>query len=96
LVGAADASLADKLPLHYTNKALGDESLRHQGATVVFDFGEWSSAVASRKKDDSTISFVAIDPGGDGLEFVVGERVSLRKSILSQRITGRCYRKTRK
>ena len=27
-----------------------------------FDFGEWKSAVASRKNDDGTISFITIDP----------------------------------
>jgi CubicO group peptidase (beta-lactamase class C family) len=82
LVVPADASLADKLALHYTNKALGDLLLRHQGATVVFDFGEWRSTVASRKNDDGTISFITIDPGVDGLEFVVGERESRRTLII--------------
>ena len=32
------------------------------------------SAVASRKNDDGTISFVTIDPTVDGFTFVVGER----------------------
>ena len=30
--------------------------------------------VASRKNDDITTSFITIDPGADGFEFVVGER----------------------
>jgi len=39
---------------------------------IVFDFGEWKSAVASRKNDDGTISFITVDPTIDGFEFVVG------------------------
>ena len=35
--------------------------------TTTFDFGEFSSAVASRK-NDGTISFLTIDPGLDGFE----------------------------
>jgi CubicO group peptidase (beta-lactamase class C family) len=82
LVVPADALLADKLALHYTSKALGDLLLRHQGATVIFDLGEWRSTVASRKNDDGTVSFITIDPGVDGLEFVVGEREGRRALII--------------
>ena len=45
-----------------------------QKAATVFEFGEWKSAVASRKNDDGTISFITIDPSVVGFEFVVGER----------------------
>jgi hypothetical protein len=40
---------------------------------TVFDFGEWKSAVASRKNDDGSISFITIDPSVGGFEFVVGD-----------------------
>ena len=39
---------------------------------MVFDFGAFKSHVASRKNDDGTISFVTVDPGDAGFEFVLG------------------------
>jgi hypothetical protein len=45
-----------------------------EGPTTVFDVGEWKSAVASRKNDDGTLSFVTIDPTLSGSEFVVGDK----------------------
>lgn len=44
------------------------------GGATVFDFGEWKSAVASRKNDDGTISMVTIDPTNAGFEFVIGDK----------------------
>ena len=48
---------------------------------TIFDFGEWKSAVASRKNDDGTLSFRTIDPGAGGFGFVVaGNTLVLRDS----------------
>ena len=52
---------------------LGRFGVRTDGA-VVFDFGPWHSAVASRRNDDGTTSFISIDPTVDGFDFVVGAR----------------------
>jgi hypothetical protein len=41
---------------------------------TTFQFDGFKSKVASRKNDDGTISFITIDPGSIGFEFVVGER----------------------
>ena len=38
--------------------------------------------MASRKNDDGTTSFITIDPGTDGFEFVVGERAGKRILII--------------
>jgi hypothetical protein len=38
--------------------------------------------VASRKNDDGTTSFITIDPGTDGFEFVVGERAGKRVLVI--------------
>jgi hypothetical protein len=38
----------------------------------VFDFGEWTSDMASRTNPDGTVSFITIAPGALGFEFVVG------------------------
>jgi CubicO group peptidase (beta-lactamase class C family) len=55
----------------YVNDALGEIRVRREGEATVFDFGEWSSEVASRRNPDGTISFLTIAPGALGFEFVV-------------------------
>ena len=70
------------LAKHYSSKELGDlDVITHDGATI-FDLGEWKSTVASRKNDDGTTSFITIDPGTDGFEFVVSERGGKRVLII--------------
>lgn len=62
------------LAKHYSSKELGDLVVRADGGVTTFDLGEWKSTVASRKNDDGSISFITIDPGTEGFEFVVGDR----------------------
>jgi hypothetical protein len=69
----ADAGEAGKLAARYANPAVGEIVVSRKGTATIFDFGEWSSEVASRKNPDGTISFITIVPGFIGLEFVVGE-----------------------
>ena len=64
----------DGLAKKYSSKELGDLSVTTENGATIFDLGEWHSSVASRKNDDGTTSFITIDPGTDGFEFVVGER----------------------
>ena len=71
--GAGRPGEAGKLAARYANPALGEIAVSRKGAATIFDFGEWSSEVASRKNPDGTISFVTIVPGFIGLEFVVGD-----------------------
>jgi CubicO group peptidase (beta-lactamase class C family) len=70
----ADAAEAGKLARTYAHPAVGEIAVRKKGAATVFDFGEWSSEVASRRNPDGTISFITIVPGFSGLEFVVGDK----------------------
>jgi CubicO group peptidase (beta-lactamase class C family) len=70
----ADAAEAGKLAGRYANNALGQIVVTRKGAATVFDFGEWSSEVASRRNPDGTTSFVTIVPGFNGLEFVAGDK----------------------
>jgi CubicO group peptidase (beta-lactamase class C family) len=82
LVVPPSPALVAVLAKRYSSKELGDLAvLTHDGATT-FDLGEWKSRVASRKNDDGTISFITIDPGTDGFEFVVGERAGKRILII--------------
>jgi hypothetical protein len=75
LVIPADAAEAKKLGAHYKNDVLGELGVKQDKTGVRFDLGEWSSAVASRKNDDGTISFITVDPGMVGdFEFVLGEK----------------------
>ena len=74
LVVPADAVEVAKLASRYVSKDLGNLAVKRQGKATVFDFDEWSSAVATRKNDDGTISFITIAPATSGFEFVVDER----------------------
>jgi len=81
LVVPADAAESAKLAAHYANAALGKISVSHEGNRTLFDFGAWHSEVASRKNDDGTLSFITIDPGEGGSEFVVADNGS-EKTLL--------------
>jgi len=74
LVVPPDPAAVSGLAKHYSSKELGDLGVLTKDGTTTFDLGEWKSTVASRKNDDGTTSFITIDPGTDGFEFVVGER----------------------
>jgi hypothetical protein len=52
LVVPADGAQVAKLAAHYISSSLGDLTVRRQESSIVFDFGEWKSTVASRKNDD--------------------------------------------
>jgi hypothetical protein len=70
----ADAAEAARLAAGYAHPAVGTIAVSRKGAATTFDFGEWSSEMASRKNPDGTVSFITIVPGFIGLEFVVGDK----------------------
>lgn len=74
----ADPTLAGKLAARYGGSALGELSVTTTAQGTVFDFGEWKSAVASRKNDDGTVSFLTSDATLTGVDFVVGEKAGKR------------------
>jgi CubicO group peptidase (beta-lactamase class C family) len=74
--------LVSGLARHYSSKELGDLAVLTDNGVTSFDLGEWKSTVASRKNDDGSISFITIDPGTDGFEFVVGNRAGKRVLII--------------
>jgi hypothetical protein len=73
---------AEKLAARYFSPALGTLNVRKQEGATIFDFGTWRSAVASRRNDDGTTSFITIDPTVDGFIFVVGERDGNRALVI--------------
>ncbi len=82
LVVPADPTLVAGLAKSYSSKELGELEVVDKNGVTTFDFGEWKSAVASRRNDDGTISFITADPTNDGFEFVVGDREGKRVLIL--------------
>lgn len=84
LLVPADTEAAGRLAARYTSPELGDLAVRRQGDSIVFDLGEWHSSVASRKNDDDTISFMTIDPGTAGFEFVESKRSEKRALIVRE------------
>ena len=84
LVVPADAEAAGRLAGRYTSSELGELAIHRKGTNVVFDFGEWRSTVATRKNDDGTISFMTIDPGSAGFEFVEIKRSGKRALVVRE------------
>jgi CubicO group peptidase (beta-lactamase class C family) len=78
----AEPALAANLAGAYASQALGRITVSRVGADVTFDFGAWSSKVASRQNDDGTITFMTLDPGVIGFEFVVADRAGMRALTL--------------
>ena len=86
LVAPGDAEAVGRLATRYTSPELGELTV-HRGSSgrdVIFDLGEWRSSVATRKNDDGTISFVTIDPGASGFEFVESKRNDKRTLIVRE------------
>jgi CubicO group peptidase (beta-lactamase class C family) len=81
IVPAAPTEVAG-LAKHYSSKELGDLAVMTDHGVTTFDLGEWKSKVASRKNDDGTTSFITIDPGTEGFEFVVGDRAGKRVLVI--------------
>jgi hypothetical protein len=82
LVVPADPALVGQLAPHYRSKELGDIDVVKDASGVKFDFGEWASHVASHKNEDGTVSFITIDPGVNGYEFVVTDRGGVRGLVI--------------
>jgi CubicO group peptidase (beta-lactamase class C family) len=70
----ASADAADKLVEFYSNSAVGNIAVQRREGRLYFDFGEFSSEMASRVNPDGTTSFLTMAPGLTGIEFVVGKK----------------------
>ncbi|WIT12756.1 serine hydrolase [Paucibacter sediminis] len=75
-------AVADTLAARYASPALGSIKVSRQQGQVFFQFDHWKSEVALRKAEDGTQSFVTIDPGIGGIEFVRGDGKGPRALIL--------------
>ena len=82
LVVPPDPAETGRLAAQYVSPALGTLRVRTQDGATIFDFGTWRSAVASRKNDDGTVSFISIDPTIGGFNFVVGDKEGKRALLV--------------
>ena len=77
-----DPAVASGLAGRYANAALGDITVRADGTSRIFDFGEWKSPMASRKNDDGSVSMITTAPGMVGFEFVIAQRDGKRALVV--------------
>jgi hypothetical protein len=82
LVVPPDPAQVSGLAKHYSSKELGNLAVLAESGETTFVLDGWKSKVASRKNDDGSISFITIDPGTDGFEFVVGNRAGKKVLIV--------------
>jgi hypothetical protein len=78
----ADSSIAGNLAPRYAHPAVGGIAVVRSGPALGFDFGEWSSEVASRNNPDGTVLLLTTVPGLAGLEFVAGRQDGKRTLTL--------------
>ena len=84
LVVPPDAQAAGRLATRYTSPELGELIVKKQDSKVLFDLGEWKSSVVTRKNEDGTISFLTVDPGAGGFEFVESKKNDKRALIVRE------------
>ena len=59
-----------KLAQRYSNPELGTIQIRKKSGKVYFHFAHWNTEMALRKNEDGTQSYITINPGKGGFEFV--------------------------
>lgn len=77
-----DTTAVEALAGKYMNADLGQLDVTRSGAGVNFKFRSFSSPMGTRKNDDGTMSFVAIDPTVLFLPLVVGSKDGKRALIV--------------
>jgi hypothetical protein len=73
---------ASKLATHYVNAELGNINVKRSGEQTIFVWDGGESRMATRKNDDSSISFINADPPLSGFEFVRSEKDGKRALIV--------------
>ncbi len=75
-----DAS--SKLASNYNSAELGAIKVHRKSGKVYFHFAHWNSEMALRKNEDGTQSYITIDPGVSGIEFVRDDKAGKPTLIL--------------
>jgi CubicO group peptidase (beta-lactamase class C family) len=77
-----NAELAGQLAARYASPELGEIAVKRRGTALVFDFGEFTSDMATQKNPDGSVSYVTIAPGIIGLPLVAGTAGGKRTLVL--------------
>lgn len=78
----ADPDVVTKLAPKYHSDELGLLVVRRRGPATLFDFGGWSSEMATMEDDGGLITFVTISPGSAGLRFTVANEPDHRRLLV--------------
>jgi len=81
-VPAAPDFVAGLAPQYHSDE-LGLLTVRRDGAATLFDFGGWSSEVATSQDDAGLITFVTISPGVAGFGFTVANEAGRRRLVIA-------------
>ncbi len=78
----ADRDAIAGLAPRYHNAALGDIVVTRKDAKASFDFGSFSSDIATQPQSDGSLAFITIDPVAAGFPFVRAEKDGVRQLIV--------------
>jgi CubicO group peptidase (beta-lactamase class C family) len=81
--GAIDVDAVGRLARRYRSAELGSLEVRQGGGATWFDFGGWSSEMATQTDEDGGVTFVTVSPGVDGYEFTVADQADERRLVIS-------------
>jgi CubicO group peptidase (beta-lactamase class C family) len=76
------ATAIKPLAARYISPELGSIKVSRKGSQLRFQFDHWNSEVALRKNEDGTQSYMTIDPGIAGIEFVRDDKAEKPTLIL--------------
>jgi len=93
-VPAAEAAVAALAP-NYRNDVLGNIAVAREGKAVYFKISNIRNAVASRKNDDGTISFITITPTMQDLNSSWDFAITVSRSSSVMHSTNTCFVKFR-
>ena len=78
----ADAKALEALAARYHNDALGELVVTRKDGKARFDFGTFSSEVATMPQSDGSLGFITIDPVAIGFLFIRADKGSIRKLVV--------------
>lgn len=78
----ADPAAVARLAPRYRSAELGMLDVRQKNGATWFDFGGWSSEMATLRDQDGAATFITISPGEDGYAFTVADQGGKRRLII--------------
>jgi CubicO group peptidase (beta-lactamase class C family) len=78
----ADPDTVANLAPRYRSDELGMLEVRRRDSATWFDFGGWSSEVATRRDEVGVVTFETITAGDEGFDFTVSDRDSERRLVI--------------